>query len=112
MHYLTPHGRLRAVSQGKGPQTDPCWMSVAGVWWCADLSLELLGLHRGDAEDQQTNTALRDDVREAVAQLDADNGLRAGGAEHGDDVHERVGQPREHGHPLGRLDLRAHVGVL
>merc|ERR1711988_905778 len=65
-----------------------------------------LRLGVGDLVDQEPDTALRDDIREAVAALDVQHGLRprcplAVEAHKRDDVHDRVGQPADHGPPPG-----------
>merc|ERR1712039_381758 len=65
----------------------------------------LLGLGACDLVDHDANTALGDDVRHAVAQLDGDHRGCSIDAQHGEQVHNRVSAPGDDGHDLGRLDL-------
>merc|ERR1719335_488017 len=68
-----------------------------------------LRLGVGDLVDQEPHTALRDDIREAVAALDVQHGLcpwRALAVEphEWDDIDDRVRQPADHGPPPGLPD--------
>merc|ERR1719261_1813976 len=65
----------------------------------------------GDLVDHQTNTALRDDVRAAVTDLDREHGVRSADVEHREQVHDRVGAPTDNGDQLDVLDQTFHDGV-
>jgi len=66
-----------------------------------------VGLGVRDLVDHEANTALGDDVGGAVTDLDADDGVGGIDAQHGEEVHDGVGAPRDHGHDLSGLDLAA-----
>merc|ERR1712087_325452 len=70
------------------------------------------GLGVGDLVDDKADTALGDDVGDAVADLDVDDGLSAGEAHHWEDVDDGVGQPREHRQALGRVEQITDVVIL
>merc|ERR1719431_1752265 len=57
----------------------------------------LVALRVCDLIDDQANTTLRDDVRHAVTDLDANHGLGCGDAEHGEKIHHWVGAPTHNG---------------
>merc|ERR1712187_359514 len=58
-----------------------------------------------DLVNDQTNTALRDDVRDTVSDLDGNHSLSCIDAKHGEQVHNRVSAPADHCHDLGCPDL-------
>ena len=60
----------------------------------------LVGLGVRDLVDDQAHTALGDDVGGAIADLNADNGMGGIDAKHGEQVHNRVCAPTDHGHDL------------
>merc|ERR1719502_1422984 len=72
----------------------------------------LLGLGVSDLVDHKANTALGDDVRDAVADLDGDNRLGGGDAQHWEQVDNWVGAPRDHSHHLSSGDLGGNSLVL
>merc|ERR1711976_462276 len=72
----------------------------------------LLGLGVSDLVDHRANTTLGDDVRDAVADLDGDNRLGSGDAQHWEQVDNWVGAPRDHSHHLGSGDLAGNSLVL
>merc|ERR1719502_2382444 len=72
----------------------------------------LLGLGVSDLVDHKANTALGDDVGDAVADLDGDNRLGSGDAQHWEQVDNWVGAPRDHSHHLGSGDLAGNSLVL
>ena len=61
-------------------------------------------LGNSDLVNHQTNTALGDDVRDRVTQLDEHHNVGSGDAQHGEDVDDRVGAPRDDSPPLDTLD--------
>merc|ERR1719158_2602456 len=76
-----------------------------------------LRLRVRDLVDQEADTALRDDIRGAVATLDQHHGLRTWGLgsmepKKWDDVDDRVGEPADHGVPACRPNEVLNVGVL
>merc|ERR1719230_1610728 len=71
--------------------------------WQSDISWQvglLLGLGVRDFVDQQADTALGDDVGDAVAQLNGDNCCCRFDSEHGEQVHHRISAPTDHRHDL------------
>merc|ERR1712023_123189 len=58
-----------------------------------------------DLVDDEANTALGDDVRHAVANLDGHNRLGGIDSEHWEEVHNWVCAPADDGHHLSHLDL-------
>merc|ERR1712023_627372 len=70
-------------------------------------SEELLcvGLGISDLVDDEANTALGDDVRHAVANLDGHNSLGGIDSKHWEEVHDWVCAPADDGHHLSHLDL-------
>merc|ERR1719471_1897117 len=70
-----------------------------------------VGLGVCDLVDHEADAALGDDVRHAVANLDGDDCIRGGDAEHGKEVDHGVGAPANHRHQLRHLDLALHHGV-
>ena len=50
-------------------------------------------LDLGDVVREQADAALRDDVGDAIADLNPDNSTRPRDAQHGNDVHNGVGAP-------------------
>merc|ERR1719464_1355229 len=58
-----------------------------------------------DLVNDQTNTALRDDVRDTISNLNGNHGRGCIDAKHGEQVHNRVSAPTNHCHDLGRPDL-------
>merc|ERR1711982_130093 len=73
----------------------------------AHLQLDnlLLGLLVGDLIDEQANSTLGDDVRDAVANLDVDNGAASTKANHWEQVHNWVCAPAQDGPHLSLLNL-------
>merc|ERR1712203_347461 len=69
------------------------------------------GLCSSDAVDDEPNTALGDDVRDAISHLDVHYRLGPMEAEHGEDVHDGVCQPAHHCDPLSTEDQVAHPWV-
>merc|ERR1711897_130973 len=51
-----------------------------------------------DLVDHEADTALGDDVRNAIAKLDRHHSVRGGDAEHREEVHNGVGAPTDHRH--------------
>merc|ERR1719491_1324720 len=62
------------------------------------------GLGHGDLINHETNTTLGNNIRDTVSQLDVDLDRITLNAEHGEDVHDRVGTPRNDCPPLDTLD--------
>merc|ERR1712190_76196 len=58
-----------------------------------------------DLVDEKSNTTLGDDIRCAVANLDADNCLGSIDAKHWEQIHNRVCAPTDDCHNLRSLDL-------
>merc|ERR1711959_568274 len=71
----------------------------------------LVGLCIGDLIDDQSHTALGDDVRGAVANLNANNCMGSIDAKHGEQVHNRVCAPTDHGPHLGSANLAGNDWV-
>merc|ERR1712064_150111 len=65
----------------------------------------LVGLCIRDLVDDQSHTTLGDDVGNAVTDLNGDNRLCSVNAKHGEQVHNRICTPTDHGHHLGNFDL-------
>merc|ERR1719240_1577554 len=65
----------------------------------------LVGLRVGDLINHDANTALGDDVGDAVANLNANDSMCGIDAEHGEQVHNREGAPTDHGPHLCGADL-------
>mmetsp|Transcript_53293 Transcript_53293/g.60650 ORF Transcript_53293/g.60650 Transcript_53293/m.60650 type:complete len:219 (-) Transcript_53293:354-1010(-) len=59
--------------------------------------------HR-DLINHETDTTFRDDIRDGVSELDVDLDRVTLDAEHGEDVDDGVGTPRNDGPPLNTLD--------
>merc|ERR1712054_505185 len=64
-----------------------------------------------DAVDDQANTTLGDDIRDAVSHLDGHNCVGAGEANHWKDVHNWVCQPANNCPVLRTLDQALHHRV-
>merc|ERR1719454_1386327 len=73
--------------------------------------LGTLGLGICDGVDHKADTALGDDVGDAVAHLDGHNGMGTGEANHWEDVHNWVSQPAHNCPVLGTCDQCLHHGV-
>merc|ERR1711865_26362 len=65
----------------------------------------LLGLGEGDLVNEQSNTALGNDVGHAVTNLDRHHSRRCASAKHGEQVDNWVCAPADDGHHLRSLDL-------
>merc|ERR1711862_428333 len=65
----------------------------------------------GDLVDDQTNAALGNDVRDAIANLDSHHSMSGINAKHGEEVHHRVCAPADHCHDLCSLDLALNFWV-
>merc|ERR1712048_1188124 len=63
------------------------------------------GLGIGDLVDQESNTALGNDVRGAIANLNGHDRVCCCDAVHWEQVNHWVGAPADHGHNLGGADL-------
>merc|ERR1712238_644660 len=61
-------------------------------------------LRHTDLINHETDPTLRDDIRDGVSQLDVNLDGIPLDAEHGEDVDDRVGTPRNDGPPLDTLD--------
>ena len=75
------HGDALPLTSGPGVSLAALALELALL-----LSLEETlggGLGDGDVVDEEADAALGDDVRDAVAELDAEDGVGAGEAEHG-----------------------------
>merc|ERR1711976_629950 len=66
----------------------------------------------GDLVNHEANTALGDDVRHAVANLDGHNGAGRRDSEHWEEVHDWVCAPADDGHHLRNLDVALDHWVL
>merc|ERR1712066_697713 len=89
----------------------PIWHSC--FMFSSGSSLHLVvGLQESDLVDEEANAALGDDVRNAVADLDGHNRLGTANAEHGEQVHNGVGAPADHGDELAELDHALHLWVI
>merc|ERR1719188_526025 len=71
-----------------------------------------LRLGGSDLVDDKANAALANDVRSRVTDLNHDNRVGATNVHHREQVHYRVGAPRNHGHDLRIADLGRDCGVL
>merc|ERR1711976_1155710 len=58
-----------------------------------------------DLIDEEPNSALGDDVRSAVADLNGDHSRGCVDAQHGEEVDHWISAPADHCHELGALDL-------
>merc|ERR1711965_528972 len=72
-------------------------------------SLGRLGV--GDLVDGQTNSALGNNIRRAIANLDAHHCMCSVDAQHWEEVHDWVGAPADHCHHLSSLDLAPDLQV-
>jgi len=63
------------------------------------------GLRFGDLVDHQTDATFGNNVRDAVANLDRDDGLRSINAKHREKVHDWIRAPADHCHNLRSADL-------
>jgi hypothetical protein len=68
-------------------------------------------LGHGDGVDEEADSALGNDVRDGVSDLNEHHRLAARKADHGENVHYRVGAPRDHCRPLCLLDQATDIGV-
>jgi len=67
-----------------------------------------LRLRNGNLVNDQTDPAFRDDVRDAIANLNGDNRVRRIDSEHGEEVDDWVCAPADNSHELCCLDLALH----
>mmetsp|Transcript_52124 Transcript_52124/g.58267 ORF Transcript_52124/g.58267 Transcript_52124/m.58267 type:complete len:100 (-) Transcript_52124:590-889(-) len=81
-----------------------CLISSVQRSFFTGTGLDRCGLRHRDLIDHQTDTTFRDNVGDGVSQLDVDLDAITLDAEHGEDVHDRVGTPRNNGPPLDTLD--------
>merc|ERR1719432_344015 len=65
----------------------------------------LVRLGIGDLVDHEADTALGNDIRDAVADLDGHHSIGCGDSKHREEVHYRVGAPTYHRHHLRKLDF-------
>merc|ERR1712161_70629 len=79
---------------------------IRSVQRCLFTGTDLDGgsLGHGDLINHETNTTLGNNIRDTVSQLDVDLDRITLNAEHGEDVHDGVGTPRNNGPPLDTLD--------
>ena len=85
-------------------------VSVALECVVVAVPLEPLALGHGDAVDEDPDAALGDDVTDAVADLDADDEVRALESKGGKDVDNGVGQPGDNSGVLGPVAREQEVG--
>merc|ERR1712238_564055 len=64
-----------------------------------------------DLINHQSNTTLRDDIRDGVSQLDVNLDRITLDAEHGEDVDDWVGTPRNDRPDLNTLDETTHMSI-
>merc|ERR1712238_206827 len=64
-----------------------------------------------DLINHQSNTTLRNDIRDGVSQLDVDLDRITLDAEHGEDVDDWVGTPRNDRPDLNTLDKTTHMRI-
>merc|ERR1711865_266408 len=69
------------------------------------------GLGHGDLINHETNTTLGDNIRHTVSQLDVDLDRIPLNAEHGEDVDDGVGTPRNDRPDLNTLDETTHMRI-